>query len=127
MKTLSVRQPWAWLIVHGYKTCENRTWKTDHRGPLAIHASLRIDNDALRRVLESCEGDGEPITPEELQALRTVGAIVGLVDLIDCTKAPQEEDRAYFEPGMWAWILRNPQAIEPIPATGRLGLFDVDL
>jgi ASCH domain len=37
---LSVRQPWAWLIVNGVKDNENRSWRTDHRGPLLIHASL---------------------------------------------------------------------------------------
>jgi len=39
MKTLSVRQPWATLICSGIKTVENRTWKTDYRGKLLIHAS----------------------------------------------------------------------------------------
>jgi len=39
MKTLSVRQPYASLICYGVKTVENRTWKTDYRGRLLIHAS----------------------------------------------------------------------------------------
>ena len=39
MRTLSIRQPWAWLIVHGHKDVENREWATDYRGPLLIHAS----------------------------------------------------------------------------------------
>jgi hypothetical protein len=39
MKTLSVRQPHAALICAGVKTVENRTWKTDYRGRLFIHAS----------------------------------------------------------------------------------------
>jgi hypothetical protein len=38
MRALSIRQPWAWLIVHGFKPVENRDWATDYRGPLAIHA-----------------------------------------------------------------------------------------
>jgi hypothetical protein len=41
MKTLSVRQPYAWLIVAGFKTIENRTWRTNYRGPLQIHASQK--------------------------------------------------------------------------------------
>ena len=44
---LSVRQPWAWLIVHGYKDIENRTWPTRHRGDTVIHAGLVFDNDGL--------------------------------------------------------------------------------
>jgi hypothetical protein len=39
MKALSVCQPWAWAIVHGIKTIENRSRPTRHRGPLVIHAS----------------------------------------------------------------------------------------
>ena len=41
MKALSIRQPWAWLIVNGYKDIENRSWNTKFRGPVLIHASSR--------------------------------------------------------------------------------------
>ncbi len=40
-KALSVRQPYAWLLVNGMKTCENRTWNTTHRGTLLVHASAK--------------------------------------------------------------------------------------
>ena len=43
MKAISIRQPWAWLIVNGYKDVENRTWYTSHRGPLLICASKALD------------------------------------------------------------------------------------
>ena len=36
MKVIVVRQPWAWLIVHGYKDIENRSWRTRYRGTLLI-------------------------------------------------------------------------------------------
>lgn len=47
MKVLSIRQPWAWLIMTGLKDIENRTWNTDFRGRFAIHASKKFDWDAL--------------------------------------------------------------------------------
>ena len=47
MKVLSIRQPWAWLIMTGLKDVENRTWNTDFRGQFAIHASRKFDWDAL--------------------------------------------------------------------------------
>ncbi|HHY88739.1 MAG TPA: ASCH domain-containing protein, partial [Chloroflexi bacterium] len=55
MKALSVRQPWAWLIAQGYKTVENRTWATNYRGPLLIHAGkkpdlTRSELDEIRRI-----------------------------------------------------------------------------
>ena len=53
MKTLSVRQPWAWLIVYGGKDIENRSWRTPYRGPLLIHAGKRIDQDACDCVTTS--------------------------------------------------------------------------
>lgn len=40
---LTVQQPWAWLIVKGYKPIENRTWRTDFRGRLVIHAGKTFD------------------------------------------------------------------------------------
>lgn len=39
MKAISIRQPWAWLIVNGFKDIENRSWRTKYRGPVLIHAS----------------------------------------------------------------------------------------
>ena len=36
MKTLTVRQPWAWAIARGHKPVENRGWSTDHHGPLPV-------------------------------------------------------------------------------------------
>jgi ASCH domain len=59
MRTLSLRQPWAWLVVNGYKDIENRSWRTNHRGPLVIHASsttttLHAD---LRRVKDEHDID----------------------------------------------------------------------
>jgi hypothetical protein len=43
LPALSVRQPWAWLIVNGLKDIENRPRRTLHRGPLLIHAGLNLD------------------------------------------------------------------------------------
>jgi hypothetical protein len=44
MKALSIRQPWAWLIITGHKDVENRSWTTTYRGPLLIHAARRADD-----------------------------------------------------------------------------------
>jgi hypothetical protein len=43
MKALSVRQPWAWAIIHAGKDIENWTWRTHYRGEVAIHASSKMD------------------------------------------------------------------------------------
>ncbi len=62
IKALSIKQPWAWAIVNGYKTIENRTWKTKFRGAFLIHASKQFDKkgyewikeNASKLVLTSC-------------------------------------------------------------------------
>src|ERR1700712_1986361 len=79
MKCLSLRQPWAWLVVNGFKDIENRSWKTKHRGPLLIHASQRpIPN--LAEVREEVRRRFRIEIPEELQ----FGGIVGQVNVVDC-------------------------------------------
>jgi hypothetical protein len=61
MKIISIKQPWASLIVHGLKDVENRTWPTRYRGPLLIHASQRADDtsatDIERRFGVSLPGE----------------------------------------------------------------------
>lgn len=110
MRALSVRQPFAWLLVHGHKTREDRTWATDHRGPLAIHASARLAPDA-DQVIATCRDLGIPI-PDADQLPR--GAIVGTVDLRACTgRAPR-----------FAWTVANGRPCAPIPMRGQLALWN---
>lgn len=127
MKTITVRQPWAWLIVNGYKTVENRTWSTDYRGPLAIHAGHKVEQRVLRAVRQVAEANGTPLSASDEAEMRIVGALVGVVDLVDCTTTVTEsEDLQWWEPDMIGWLLRNPRPLAaPLPMPGRLGLFDV--
>ena len=50
MKVLTIRQPWASLIIHGYKKFEFRSWQTKYRGDLLIHAGKGIDKEAMKRL-----------------------------------------------------------------------------
>jgi hypothetical protein len=70
MKILSLRQPWAHLVVSGTKDIENRTWSTNYRGPFLVHASLNIDKDAGRE---------QRLDPGELQT----GGVVGMAEIVD--------------------------------------------
>ena len=49
MKVLTIREPWASLIINGYKEYEFRSWKTNYRGKILIHTSSTIDKDMLDR------------------------------------------------------------------------------
>jgi len=76
IKALSLYQPWAWLVVNGYKKIENRKWHTRYRGSVLIHASKRFDWEEWPFIQRKCQelgivlpdsGDGEylPVETEE--------------------------------------------------------------
>jgi hypothetical protein len=125
MPALSVLQPWAWAIMEGIKPVENRTWRTNYRGVLAIQAGLGKRAEATGRALIEQNGF---VIPEELPR----GMLLGTVELVECL--PQPEALARFggawvdaDPSGWCWVLRNPRRLrEPRPCRGKLSLFDVE-
>jgi hypothetical protein len=114
---LSVKQPWAWLIVNGHKDVENRSWRTVHRGPLLIHASGRPDPVAMRDFVAWCERQGVSAPSEPL----TRGAIVGRVevrDVIACSESPWAESEG------WHWLLGDAETLTvPVACSGSLMLW----
>jgi hypothetical protein len=117
MRALTVCQPWAWAIIHGMKRIENRTWRTDYRGPLAIHAGK---SRAWLKPHDTILPDGSHHPPaSEL----IFGAIVGMVDVIDCIPLASCRDDP-FAFGPYCWILHNPRPLAvPVPCAGHLGLW----
>ncbi len=126
MKCLMLKQPWAWLVATGRKPIETRTWKTMYRGPLAIGASQLYDvagaSDLLSRSIHF---------PEASQLVR--GAVLATVNLSliePYRKSHEALGLVPFTEGekRFAWFLDDVKMLEtPLPITGRLGLFDVDL
>jgi len=79
-KALSVRQPWAHAILRGGKNIENRSWPTELRGTIALHAARSMDAaavDAFFQFLEARHLAGPWATHDIVDALPR-GAIVGL-------------------------------------------------
>lgn len=116
MKALTVKQPWASLIIAGYKPVENRIWYTHHRGPLAIHAGTGTDSDGMRdhaRLVNKIVKTFGPLPHE---------AVLGTVTLVDCI----DDSRSRFaDPGAWHWKLANAHRFRhPVPARGRQRLWD---
>jgi len=122
MKAISIRQPWADLILQGKKTIELRSWTVNYRGALAIHAAQTVEREACL---------AHDIDPDAV----TTGAIVGTVDLVDVEEldeatfdALQDEhlDRERFKPPLYGWRLANAHPLpQPRPMRGRMGLFSV--
>lgn len=116
VKALSVRQPWAWLVVRGTKPVENRTWSTPHRGPLVIHASRTFDREGYAHLRMRW-----PSLDLPHRSSYRVGGIVGRVRLVDCVRS---HDSPWFE-GPWGWVLEDPEELPFRTFRGSLGLFDV--
>ncbi len=117
MKVLSIRPPWAWLIFHG-KDVENRDWFTRHRGPLLIHASKRMEKDWEIHYWEEFAKREEPFGPHHL------GAIIGMVNVVDCTEAVSSE---WHNEGCWGWYLKDQiEFSEPHFIKGHLSLWDFE-
>lgn len=119
---LSVRQPWAWAIIHAGKDIENRSWQAvNHglrvRGRIAIHAAKGLARCEYEDAAEFMASIG--ITcPAPADLLR--GGIVGSVEVIDVVK--ESDSRWFFGPR--GLVLRDPQPCDFIPSVGALGYFE---
>lgn len=125
MKALSIRQPWAWAILHAGKPVENRTWWSKFRGPFFIHASQKFDVDGYDWIQTHLHRlrikDGIPEITDQWAFPR--GGIVGISNIVDCVK--QHSSPWFFGP--FGLVLRSTMIIEPvIPLRGQLGFFNVD-
>ena len=112
MKTLSIRQPWAWLIAAGHKDIENRPRRTNLRGPILIHASLTIDQAGVRFAHE--RGIELPF------AAFITGGIIGQVEIVDCVSA--HVSPWFFGP--FGYVLKNPKLLPFRECRGMLGFFE---
>lgn len=121
-EALSVRQPWAWAIIHAGKDIENRSWQAvNHglrrRGRVAIHAAKGLTRDeyADARDFMLCQLGIECPPPAALMR----GGIIGSVEIVDVVKS--SASRWFFGPR--GLVLADPQACDFIPAIGALGFF----
>lgn len=135
---LSVRQPWASLIVHGYKPWENRDWPCSYRGPLLIHAgkTWKADEQAAYDELMRIALDHGDVRRQTVLFTSRVelGALVGVVDMIDCVSREEHIDRGgrlydgwreWFV-GRYGYRLARPCVFKPmILYKGQQGLFRV--
>jgi hypothetical protein len=135
---LSIRQPWAWLIIRPdlsldarleaaargeIKDVENRKWPTKVRARVLIHASqsLEIDRGAVLDVLAHVHKrtGRRIILPPDDRLQR--GGIIGAVDVVDCV---QEHASPYFF-GPYGHVLAQPKALAFAPLRGMMGYFNV--
>jgi hypothetical protein len=130
MKTISLWQPWATLVALNLKRYETRSWATNYRGPLAIHAAKRpVDIDEWRgRIHSALKESGYGWYGEKLP----YGCIVCTVELTNVYRTEtmlmtRDMDDYWFgdySPGRFAWRLENVQLVDNIPARGSQGFWE---
>ena len=118
MKVLSIKEPFATLIKDGVKIYETRSWKTNYRGEIYIHASLSLSKS------------------ERVESANKYCFILCKCELVDCipmtdefikyiNKETSEYDYGLYSEGRYAWKLKVLEVLdEPIPAKGKLGIWN---
>jgi hypothetical protein len=125
MKTLSIRQPWAWLITNGYKDIENRTWKTKHEGQFLIHAGKKKPTKEEWKEFQIwLKSDFDIILPEMSSDFGVhFGGVVGTACLIDCV---DHSNSKWFDNSGYGFRLTGAKPLPFIPVKGKLSFFDVE-
>ena len=125
MKVLSIKEPFATLIKDKVKIYETRSWKTNYRGELYIHASLSLS-----------KSENVELANKYLKSNINPGYILCKCELTDCIlmtkefidyihKETNEEDYGRYEEGRYAWKLKVIEVLDkPIKAKGRLGIWN---
>lgn len=154
MKVISIRQPWASLVVTGYKKIETRGWNTKYRGELIIHAGLAKDKVSIE-LYNSWKSSHLYDSIFRYVAFNDLplGAIIGKVTLVDVARTEElnynqsigdgcgtdwciheefgcEKELAFgdYSPNRYGWLLANPVLFDkPIPCKGQLGLWNIDI
>lgn len=142
MKCLSLWQPWATLMMIGAKRIETRSWPTEHRGTLLIHAATKFSTDLVELCHEepfrTCLHSAGIVRWQDLPK----GSVLGHVQLVDCRKIvvdgselaegtvmpPPQPERSFglYEAGRFAWLTEKPTAFSsPIPYKARQRIFNV--
>jgi hypothetical protein len=134
MLALSIRQPWASLILKAGKDIENRCWSTRVRGRILVHAAKGMTRteheDAIDFAADAIRADPKNAGASRIVTLRELGmafedlergGIVGSVEILDCVR----DSASPWFMGEFGFVLRDPRLLPFTPWKGQLGFFDV--
>jgi len=119
LKAITVKPVWAWAIIHAGKNIENRSWRTQIRGSVAIHASKNL----TRSEYEESKQQLPRRWRKELPAYEDLprGVIIGVAELVDCVT----ESKSPWFNGDFGFVLQNQRPVKPIPCPGALGFWNL--
>jgi hypothetical protein len=138
VKALSLRQPWAWAILHAGKRIENRNWNTHYRGPILLHAAKGCTRGEVIEAFDWMTGAGV-VEHSDWPGLNNMprGGIVGRARLVDVI--PPGNLPPAFRPDSWSsidmrwhmdnqfgFVLADVEPLPFVPCKGAQGLFDID-
>lgn len=118
MYALSIRQPWAWCIVHSTKRVENRSWRPNAAlvgQRIAIHAAAKLDEDAISPLLQA--GENLP-----LRGHYDLGCVIGTA-ILDTVWSDCPPGQAAWWCGPVGLLFRDVQPCDAIPCRGALSLW----
>jgi len=134
MKTLSIQQPYAGLLILGIKHHETRSWNTKHRGLLAIHASAKLTFDGKQMLNWLMQNDPNRffVGSESYEMCTRLGMVLGTVRITDTRSTNDgfkieslESIVGDFSPNRYFWTCDNPVVFaSPVPAVGKLSLWN---
>lgn len=124
---LSIRQPWAYLIIHSGKDVENRDWPTRVRGRVLIHASGTMTKADYEACVIFCSGLPAGAIPAGFEfpsfdvLKKQCGGIVGTMKISDCVI---DSPSPWFC-GRFGFVIDGATEVDFVPCKGRLGFFKV--
>jgi len=123
MKAITVKLPWAWLLIYGGKDIENRDWFSRHKGDTAIHCSKTIERREYEAAKQFIQDRGLDVRLPSIEALKPLaGKIIGIVDIVGCVK----ESQSRWFVGTFGFVCRSPKKLlNPVAISGTMGFWDV--
>jgi hypothetical protein len=123
VRAISIKQPWAWAVARGHRKISSQMMSTAYRGPLLVHAAMRVDLGSCHSPLLRAAG-WDPQDP-----LATLGTVIAVAELADICTAEVEGTRCdcgpWAEPGTYHWRLTEVRALpRPMVSLGWLGLWE---
>lgn len=122
MIALSIRQPWAWLIVNGYKDIENRSWPTKFRGRILVHAGKGMTRDEYEECRDWALEVDRAIPFPSFDALQR-GGVVGACDITGCVA---DSPSPWFV-GEYGFKIANARPLPFRECKGALSFFNIDV
>ena len=125
MKVLTIKEPWATLIIDGYKEYEFRSWKTNYRGKILIHAGMTLEKEVAERF-------------KNYNLEYSKGEIIGEAIITDCILVDEKFNNELNNinglvygknnhSNKYAWKLENVKKYnKKIPVKGKLGLWNYE-